>query len=233
MKIRAIVLTCKKYHDTRVKTIKQTWGQDIETVFLSDENDGNDIIGYSDVVAEYDSVFLKHLAFLKRYNNLNADWYIFCDDDTFLNIPNIKNVLKKYNSEDNIIIGSRCVLNNDGTDAHGDQTGFLMHTIHGDEAHLPVEHPSGGAGFIITKTTFLKLKEYLKNNRKIGFCYKSDVTFGFWVNQVKAKFIDNRLFTGNTPQVYNHTEQDIKNNLTYHYVNEDLMKQLYAGVAQR
>ncbi|NBP02778.1 MAG: hypothetical protein EBU90_22195 [Proteobacteria bacterium] len=233
MNIKAIVLTCEKYHSTRVKTVNETWGKDVDTVFLSDVSEGKSIVGYSDVKADYATVFLKYLAFLKRYNDLTADWYIFCDDDTFLNIPNIKNLLKKYDSSENLVIGSKCTLNSDGTDAHGDQTGFLMHTIMGEEAKLPVQHPSGGAGFIITKNTFLKLKEYLKGNKNIGYSYKSDVTFGFWLNQINAKFIDIRLFTGNTPRVYRHTEEDIKNNLTYHYVNEELMKQLYARVAQR
>ena len=233
MNIEAVVLTCPKYHQTRVTAIRNTWGQDIKVLFLSDLIEGNDVIGYPELHVGYDNVFLKYLALFKRYDNFNSDWYIFCDDDTFLNVKLIKEFLSNYNCEDNICIGAKCVLNSNGSDAYGTQTGFNMSSIQGADAMLPVEHPSGGSGFIISKCALKNLIKYLKNNNNIGRCYKSDVTFGFWLFKAETKIINCDKFNGNTPQVLNHTPEQVINNFSYHYVTEDLMKHLYAGLAQR
>jgi hypothetical protein len=68
---------------------------------------------------------------------IDYDWYCFIDDDTFLNIKNLHNLLQKYNSEESLYIGSSC------------------------RGYNPPFYMSGGAGFVLSKSLYLKL---LKQN---------------------------------------------------------------------
>ena len=38
MKIEFIIITCEKYHNTRVESIRNTWGNKQNLTFLSDMN---------------------------------------------------------------------------------------------------------------------------------------------------------------------------------------------------
>lgn len=228
MTIEAVILNCEKKPKSLLESVRNTWGKHIDYIVLGDPSQrGDNFLSYPEVVEnDYNSVWIKYLAFFKRHD-FTKDWYLFCDDDTFVDVNKIKNLLSKYDPRKNICIFSKCVLNKDGTDMYGNQTGFLMNTIKGEEAFLPVIHPAGGAGFILSKKTVELIKGYLKNNSKIGYCYKADVAFAFWINKVYPEYIHNDMLFGNNPKHYNHTKEDIKNSITYHYVSPELMYELY------
>ena len=65
MKIKFITLTCEKYHNTRVDTIRKTWGANKDIWFLSDMNVGDDIIGYDYLQSGYENIWMKYSELLK------------------------------------------------------------------------------------------------------------------------------------------------------------------------
>ena len=66
MKIKFIILTCEKYHNTRVDIIRKTWGENKDIWFLSDMNIGDDIIGYDYLQKGYENIWMKYSELLKN-----------------------------------------------------------------------------------------------------------------------------------------------------------------------
>jgi hypothetical protein len=228
MTLEAVILTYAKKPLEQLEAVRKTWAKDVDYVMLGDPSQqGGDIISYPEVPENnYDYLWIKYLAFIKR-NEFTKDWYFFCDDDTFVNVKNLKTVLEKYDPTQNVCIGSKCILNKDGTDRFGTPTGFLMETIKGKDVSLPLTHPSGGSGFALSKKTLQLLKEYLKGNKDIGYCYKVDAALAFWLTKINTELIHVDEFYGNVPGHFNHTEEDIKKNITYHYIKQEQMYDLY------
>lgn len=229
MKIKFIVLTCEKYHKSRVEKIRQNWGFEQNLIFLSDINQGDDIIGFDYLPKGYENIHYKYAEFFKTNTDFSSEWYFFTDDDTFVNINNIKELIQQYDSSSPICIGHYGRLNSDGTDMNGNQTGFPLHTISGQGTYLPIDYPSGGAGFILSLESVKLIKNYLKNldENEIPRCYNSDVTIGFWMRSCGIKNNDIDGFWWTNPVELKHDESEIKSSFTYHYMDEKLMDKVY------
>lgn len=168
--IQFVILTCDKYIETRVNTIKNTWGKDNDIVFLTDSNlNINNFIGY-DTPKNYDGIYFKYLNFFKNYDFTKKNYYFFTDDDTFVNLKN----LEKLELQDKNLSFAICrllCLNPDGTDLWGNQTGTNVSIIKGDNVNLPLYYPSGGLWiYIITKSMYIYSK-LCKNNSKFTMVY--------------------------------------------------------------
>ncbi len=227
MEFKAIILTCEKYHNTRVAAVDNTWGKQVNTLYLSDITTEDKFIGYPDLPSGYDNIWMKYTKFFKEYE-FNDDWYIFADDDTFVNVKRITDLIKNYQLDNPVCLGRIGCLNADATDMHGGNTGFPLYTISGDHTNLPIYYPSGGAGFILNKTAVDKIKKYL-TDLELGItprCYNSDVTVGFWIRNSGVELIGVDGFWHTNPQDLKHDESSIINSYTYHYVNENLMVEL-------
>lgn len=218
-----VVLTCDLYLDTRVKSIQNTWGKLIDTIFLTDsENSQKDIIGYN-TPKNYDGIQDKYLNFFKKFNFKKYDYYFFVDDDTFINIENLKS-LKIPSSEDNFAYIRRLVLNPDGTDKDGNYTGYPMNKLRGYNIQLPLTHPSGGAGYILSKKTTLEIKKYLEfAGNTVSLSGHGDVTLGFWLRNVGSNLIFSEDLWWEKPKECEPFGFNEKTFLTLHYVNEELM----------
>ncbi len=227
MKIKFITLTCEKYHNNRVSKIRETWGSGQSITFLSDLNVGDDIIGYEHLPKGYENIHYKYSEFFKKNSDFSYDWYFFTDDDTYVNIDNINELLKKYNHTDSICIGVYGELHPDATDKHGNYTGFPLYTIKGDDTDLPLTYPSGGAGFILSVESMRRINEYLNTVSDSPRCYNSDVTIGFWIRNAGIIGVNVDGFWWTNPNELNHTNDSIKNSYTYHYVNEKMMEELF------
>jgi hypothetical protein len=220
MKIKAVVLTCPAYHETRVKAVRETWGKCYDTVFLSDRNEGNDIIGYDYLPVGYYNAWAKYAEFIKN-EKIEYDWYFFTDDDTFVNDKNIIGLLN--NPDKSVCYCHVGELNKDGTDAVGSPTGFPLNTIKGGE--LPLTYAGGGAGFIISSSAMKDVIKYINSCDVIpNSCY-GDVTFGFWLRGAGVELIDTKDMNPSCPVAPN--EDDVKRIKTYHYVTPEKMKQLW------
>lgn len=203
------ILTTNKYKTTRQQTLKDTWLTGRDYIFASDINDG-DQIKLSDKT-DHSSAEEKQLnifpVLMDRY--ANYDRYFFCDDDTFINT-------KLYdNTEFSPLIGH--VLSE-----KSDPENPLWKRKRG------FEYFSGGAGFLLPKYAVQKIAEYIPvytERTKYG-----DISVGNVMDAVGLKKIDCSLFHKDKPSVYNHSNKDIKNNLTYHYIKEDNMRDLWGIV---
>jgi len=234
-KIKFVILTCEKYHDNRVESIRKTWGKNQDIWFLSDFNQGDDIIGFDYLQRGYENIWMKYSEFLKNLSSIEHDWYFFTDDDTFVNIDNINQLLKNYNSSDAICIGHVGALNSNGTDMDGNFTGFPMQTIIGKDTNLPLYYVSGGAGFILSKKSMNLICEYIRslNSYEIPRSYNGDVTFGFWMRNSGIKVQDILGFWWTNPNELNHTKEQIQKSYTYHYVNELNMVEIHNSTTKK
>jgi hypothetical protein len=227
VKIKFITLTCEKYHDSRVSKIRQTWGNAQDVTFLSDLNIGDDIIGYEHLPKGYENIHYKYSEFFRTNSDLSYDWYFFTDDDTYVNIKNINDLLKNYKPTESICIGVYGELHPDATDKHGNHTGFPLYTIKGEGTNLPLTYPSGGAGFILSVESMKRINQYLNTISDSPRCYNSDVTIGFWIRNAGIVGVNVDGFWWTNPDELKHSNENIKNSYTYHYVNEKMMEDLY------
>jgi hypothetical protein len=229
MKTKFITITCEKYHENRVQSIRETWGKKQDVVFLSDLNISPDIIGFEYLQRGYENIWMKYVEMLKSWTDFNYDWYFFTDDDTFVNIDNINSLLSEYNTNDMVCIGIVGALNADCTDKDGQHTGFPRHTIRGKDTSLPLIYVGGGAGFILSKTSFESICEYIKNLNQcdIPGSYSSDVTFGFWMRNCGIKVVNVPGFWWTNPKELNHDVEKIKSSFTYHYIDSDYMREIF------
>lgn len=221
--VQFIVLTCDKYLNTRVQSIKKTWGSTQNIKYLTDsESVDKDILGYG-TQKNYDGVFEKYVIFFKTYNFDAHDYYFFTDDDTFVNLTNLKK-LQLLDKKIPFCVGRLLCLNKDGTDLWGNQTGTNVSLIRGENTELPIYYPSGGSGFLLSQEGCKQIQNYLNKSKNIPYCRFSDVSLGFWMRNSDVKFIPNDNFWWDTPEkLLNNTWEKYTSDeevLTYHYVDE-------------
>lgn len=225
MKIKYIVITCEKYHDTRVKSVRETWGNEENITFLSDKTIGDDIVGFDYLIKGYENIWMKLYEFLKKNTDFDQDWYFFTDDDTFVNKKNTNSLLDGYNPESLLCLGHVGALNADATDLDGNFTGFPLHTIMGKNTELPIRYVSGGAGFILSRSSMKSICNYLNTleQYQVPRSYNSDVTFGFWMRNCGIVIKDIFGFWWTNPKELNHDIDVVKSSYTYHYISDSEM----------
>lgn len=173
-KVCYIVLTCEKYIPTRVKWQTETFLKKVDSkdvYFLSCKNEGSNIYGWN-TPDDYASCPLKYVSFLRNMT-IHYDWYCFIDDDTFINVDNLHNLLNTYNKKESLYIGHIC------------------------DNYSPPFYMSGGAGFLLTKSTYFSLLEYIRttSNDKLLISIYGDLSIGCWLKNVaNVALIDNKLF---------------------------------------
>lgn len=224
--IEFIVLTCDLYLDTRVKSIKNTWGKNVNIKYLSDTPlEEKNIIGYN-TQKNYNGIYDKYYNFFKKNDFTKFDYYFFVDDDTFVNLNNLSKLYLPSKNEA-FFTGRLLCLNENGTDLWGNQTGTNVKQIYGENVQLPLYYTSGGSGFIISQNGCLLIQNYLNKVNNPPKCIFGDVSVGFWCRNSGVKLIPNDNFWWDTHEklLSNSWEKyytDI-NSITYHYVNEQMM----------
>lgn len=119
----------------RIDTIRETWGKNFnELYFYSDHEDSNkQVFQVINERTDYYSCALKTKERIQQItNNVVFDWYIFIDDDTFVNLKTLEKFLSNL-SED-----------------------YAYGRLIGQESENP--YFAGGSGFIIPKKQMLKIK---------------------------------------------------------------------------
>ena len=206
------VLTTPKYED-RIKRIENTWAKNLNTIFYSNHQDiTRNILKVTDEDS-YQSAALKQINIINVLPSLTKDgvsildiydWLLFCDDDTFVNSKVIKEEIEYCNE--------LC--------AYGNVFNKQKHPtnpIH-DNPHIPnnFEYLSGGAGFLLSTRLLKSLGKFKYYGTHYG-----DVEVGLNLHFKKVNLIDHPKFNAYDPNHRKHTENDIKNSATYHYINTD------------
>jgi len=151
----------------RQETINKTWNskkyQNVNVLFLSDENNEPNKVFKFSKSSDYKSAEEKVLNFLRslKENNI-GDWYFIVDDDTYVHIENLIEFI--YSADPNYVYGFA---------AQKDWWNGL-------------EYLQGGAGTLISHQTIKNIQEDTIINYNTGFC---DVALGliFKSNNIKVK----------------------------------------------
>ena len=196
------------HHTHRYNNVINTWGKDVDYIFYSDYvNDDKNMIKTSNN-SGYDGLEEKMINIIKIIDNnyRQYDWYLFCDDDTFVNV----NLLNKE-------IGN-----------------FDEKYVYGQEFHQAWSNDpslifcSGGAGTLIHKNNLMKLSSNIKNNY-VGCA--SDVSLGMNLRDCQIIIKNSDLFYSDTPESKNISESEYKNYITFHNIRtEEDMKKIYEKI---
>jgi hypothetical protein len=220
MKVLFYILTCKKYYDTRLKAIKETYLKRIvppnDFIFLSD-NFGTfeDKTISFDVDNSYESAGIKFKHLIKHlYNNMNDfDYYVCCDDDTYIFIDRFLKYIEPFKSYDKPI----CICNlfhiKEGDDP--------KNKVWGDNCKLPIEYPQGGSGFIYNNKALIQVGGYLNSNSNPPMSSYGDISHGFWFRESGVALIKTDLLKAYTPEMEKHSDKMIKEHLSYHYLKPE------------
>lgn len=207
MKILISIISTKKYLDSRIKLIQDTWLKDVENyVIITDYDDeltnSVKITEDSTYESNVEKNFKSFNYFYEKYNDF--DWFINLDDDTFLNYNNLKKLLYSYSKDDIFMLGR-----------------INYGSLPQDTS---LNYCSGGAGYIFNKKTLEILKDIDMSYNKSRF---ADANIGFFCRDKGIKIIDNELFHQRAPDYYNYTDEIIKKSITFHYIFNDGFNKLY------
>jgi hypothetical protein len=166
MKVQYNIITTQNLPD-RVNNILQTWGSSItDIIFYSDHQDSDKNIvkaTVSENTGQYNSCPEKIYHRLKQIKENNIfDWYVFVDDDTFVNVKNVITFLQDANKD----------------------------CSYGSSANWG--HPQGGAGFFISNSTIDKitlkcLSEYTEtrfSDELIGYIFQDNDLVWTWTGNL-------------------------------------------------
>ena len=196
MKICYIVLTCEKYLPTRIEWQNSTFFQKVDKkdiFFISCKSSGENVYGWN-TEDDYQSCPIKYIKFFMNMD-IDYDWYIFIDDDTYMNTTNLTKYLKNYDPTKKYYIGS----------SRFDK--------------WRVKYMSGGAGFCLSKSLYNSITEYIrsKNNmQELYFNFNGDVTLGSWVNHIPDVLYvhENRFYAQK-----HKSENQLFEFISFHYLN--------------
>jgi hypothetical protein len=198
MKICYIVLTCEKYIPTRVQWQNATFFKTVDVkdiYFLSCRNSGENIYGWN-TGDYYEACPIKYMCFFRNML-IDYDWYVFIDDDTFINTKNIKTFLELYDASIPYYMG------------------IINYT------QYPFKTCSGGAGFVVSKNLYHEIVKFVRSkpDNELYYNYNGDVTVGYWVSIINEKnkqvnYLENKQF---------HTdkhvkEEELENFISFHYL---------------
>jgi hypothetical protein len=210
-KIAYIILTCEKYEKTRVNYQKETFLKNVNYYYISRKMDEpNHIYGF-DTDDSYDGCPNKYLHFIRNMN-LDYDWYIFIDDDSYVFPDKLIQFLTHFDSEQCYYMG-----------------------VDFSQTHI-LTHYSGGAGFLLSKPAYTLLKTYLQNEKNIQDYKKEyailypgcslahgDVFMAMWISETNKEHLKIQYVNiGEYFHAYpNKDPEFIKKIITLHYLKED------------
>ena len=204
MRIAYVILTCEKYFDTRVKWQKDTSLLNVkpeDIYYLGHKMDTEQRLYSWGASDDYHALPYKTMDFFKNLE-LDYDWYILIDDDTYVFHDRLKRLLANYSP--NLLISMGCILD------HVDKELF--------------RYTSGGAGTVLSKTLYKKVCTYVRTcpNPIIHWC--SDICVGKWLLDIKKDAekndriifdLDNRNFH---PENYESDKDRILTAITFHHL---------------
>lgn len=202
MSICYIILTCEAYLPTRARYLLETSLKNVnpnDIYFLSCKKKEPNVYGW-DTADDYESCPTKYVRFFQNMK-LDYDWYYFMDDDTFIFPNRLHKFLTNFNKNDDLYIGNRC-------------------------KHLSFPlYMSGGAGFVMTKSLYIKLTDYirLKTDNELLKDRHGDLLLGIWLTDINKQMIDSELFN---PNIHNNDNQ-LQNCISFHYLKNEQQYKFY------
>ena len=219
MKILVTIISSEKHLDSRIKIIQDTWLKDFENyLIISDYDDKeNHTVKVTDNKT-YESAPEKNLkSFVYLFENYkDFDWFINVDDDSFVNYKNLIGLVKTLPVDEIVKIGR----------------------LNKNSAGFGINYHSGGAGTLFN----FKALEVLKNaypSGKYGYFREengdynakqtpyADVNVGIFCSDNNIEQVNCSLFNPREPKYWNYTNEEIKKQITFHYIFGDEYYKLY------
>jgi hypothetical protein len=201
MKVCYIVLTCKLYFETRAKWQLDTMFQHVnmdDIYFLGHEMNINKRLYSWGAPDDYNGLPYKIIDFF-RYVDLDYDWYILIDDDTYVFYSRLISLLQYYSPTEKCCIGKLLT--------------HLQHTPWG--CYL-----SGGAGTVLSRSLYDDLKSMIRShptNSSLVLHWCADICLGSWIQSTGSNIIECSQFH---TDLYNPATDDISIAITFHHLTE-------------
>ena len=223
MKICYIISTCDKYLDTRVKyqmdiMLKNVNKEDIYYLTSKPDVENRHFGWYS--MDDTQNITWKYIHFIYHMNIPDYDWYILIDDDTFVFEKRLRNLLTKYNSNENYYIGK---------ELDHIRSQFCLYM-------------SGGAGYAISKSLYALITEYVRKIGKNEAYYPlinlqeqwcDDLCVGLWIQEIaktnKLTQLNNNLFH----LAEHENESQLNDAITFHKVIKKEQYEFYASIQDK
>ena len=219
MKLLVTILSTEKYFETRVKYVKESWLKDFSYyIILSDHEDkSSNVVKITDDNS-YESAVEKNLkSFSYIYDNYsNFDWFLNVDDDSFVNYKNLMELISTLPIDKVVKVGH---LNN-GTAGFG------------------INYHSGGAGTLFNKEALKILKKITDTNKYDYYRDEfesytatqtpfADANVGIFCNDNNLTQVHCPLFNPEKPTFHNYTNDEIRKQITFHYIYGEEQVKLY------
>lgn len=188
---------------SRYDNVMQTWGKDIDTIFFSDYEDKEKKIYKTTGLNEYsgleDKIVNAVKSLYKKFSDY--DWYLLCDDDTFVNVGKLYSEINNFNEDK--VYGK-----------------ILYHLLPDKE----VAFHSGGGGTLISNKVMKLLSKTVKNHG-LGI---ADVSIGMNLDRLGIKKENSYFFISSTPSSHGIKEENYRDYITLHHINNfEMMDMLY------
>jgi hypothetical protein len=188
-------------HAQRQANVLSTWLKGYDNyVFYTDRatSVGNQV--EVDPDDTYNSNGKKNLAELHRvYNERlyeNTEWFLFCDDDTCVNLKRLEDLLPTLNK--------------------GEMYGSLLAGTWPRDTTL--KYLSGGAGYLISSDLIRKLGP--PSLKYLDSSFYSDVCVGLWARDNGVESVDVKGFHSQAPNFYSYGDSPLSEFYTFHYIKE-------------
>ncbi len=213
-----IILTCEKFLPTRAKWQRENCFKKFNPknlYYISCKPGPNSVYGWN-TPDDYISCPLKYIEFFINMD-LDYDWYVFIDDDTFVFPHRFSKMLSKFDHTKNLYLGQ--LLN-----------------------HIPsLLYMGGGAGFTLSKGTYNLVKNYIRNSDKHtvktsnnsflnSVMIHGDVSIGVWISQINNNISEPIEIVNISEKISSNPHKnndELINSCSFHYVNTEELFKLY------
>jgi len=222
MKILCAIKTGINHKESRIPVLEETWTKHIDYLYFSDYEDTR----YDMIKTTNNSTYVgageKGINFLNMLKDIECDdgkildvydWIFYVDDDTYVNVHNLVEFAK---TADKFKVYGYIF----DSEKNPDNPMYERKIISRES-----RFPSGGAGVLIGSKALKKIPKFeLFVVPSFGH---DDVDMGLNFEMNNIEQIDPDLFNSQNPEFHNHGEEEIKKSITYHHVDNDLMRSLY------
>lgn len=200
------IISHSQLHEQRYNNVIQTWGGDVDCVFYSDHEDLDKNIFKMSNNQSYGSgeEKLTNMMNFLPDKYLGYEWYMHCDNDTFVNTKRIYQLIELI----------------DPNKLHG-----LVATIEWPKG-VRLDYCGGGAGYLMSNHIYHSV---YRGKSKICNSNYGDVAIGVTARENNLQIQHHDGFNSFPPAKYGLVDpRVISSHYTFHYINDfSLMKTLY------
>lgn len=197
---------------------------------------------------DYASCYFKNLYGLKwLFKNIDADFYLNCDTDSFIHVPRMLEMLNNYDRNEDLYLGNFKMYSDTGLRKYIPTEKTFTCSFDPNEKGIFQVH-SGGSGYIISKSLSIKLSPLMNkityewlNIIEGGYKYLCDVTIPFYINKyfpnTKTIRIDNMSNVNHFGSSYGNIinkgsyapVMDLQKLITCHWMDPPSMIEVYTN----